>query len=170
MAWYEQMYINRRDWVLSNIQHLNLTPLQVCIVLLIDLYNSHQKPIDHAFFEQNLSASKDDIDNAISGLSQKGLLKIEFSQGRLIFNIDNLFTYETISVPVSNNQGIVAIIQEQFGRLLTSTELKKLDEVRNHFSDDQIKEALREALFYKKCSIDYMYGILKNWEVKNNEE
>ena len=45
MKWYEQKYVNHRDWILDNIELLNLTHTDLITVLVIDFLNEHQMTI-----------------------------------------------------------------------------------------------------------------------------
>ena len=42
MKWYEQKYVNHRDWLLDNMELLNLSHTDLIVVLLIDFLNEHQ--------------------------------------------------------------------------------------------------------------------------------
>ena len=45
MKWYEQKYVNHRDWILDNIELLNLTHTDLITVLVIDFLNEHHMTI-----------------------------------------------------------------------------------------------------------------------------
>lgn len=64
---------------------------------------------------------------------------------------------------------LLEIFQQEFGRLLTPIEMQTIGEWldRDHYSQDIILEALREAVLNQKYSLKYIDRILLSWDKKN---
>ncbi len=163
MSWYQQVYVNRRDWILSHLDALNLSSDEVLIVLYIDLCNSNRQSIDGNSLAAILNMSQDNLDKAIANLINTKRLVLEYPNGTVHYNIDGLFTYENPTLQVESSP-LITIIEQQFGRKLTVNELRKLAQMRDLFGDELIEQALREALFNRKYSLDYVNAICVNWK------
>ena len=73
MKWFEQPYVNTRDWILNNLEYLNLDPLETAVVLLIDFYNSNHHLITADGLQRALHTDNDSIDRTISSLKKKAI-------------------------------------------------------------------------------------------------
>ena len=62
MKWYEQKYVNHRDWILDNIELLNLTHTDLITVLVIDFLNEHHMTITSDVLCAKTRLSKKDLD------------------------------------------------------------------------------------------------------------
>ena len=78
MKWYETNYVNRRDWILDNLEYLGLDDKQVLIVLLIDFLNDKNIPISLELLEKKSGLSKEEVDQQISILCAKKYLLIKY--------------------------------------------------------------------------------------------
>ena len=45
MKWYEQKFVNHRDWMLDNCQLLGLDSNELVLAMMIDFFNEHNEPI-----------------------------------------------------------------------------------------------------------------------------
>ena len=168
MSWYKQLYVNRRDWIISHLDALDLTSDEVVLLLYIDLCNSTNTPIDALNLANTLNMSQDALDKAIASLVNMKRLSLTYPNGTLIYNIDGVFTYENPTMQQVDSP-LIDIIEQQFARKLSVSEIKKLAMMRENFGDQMIQEALREALFYKKYSLDYINAICNNWKNGAND-
>lgn len=168
MSWYKQLYVNRRDWIISHLDALDLTSDEVVLLLYIDLCNSTNTPIDALNLANTLNMSQDALDKAIASLVNTKRLSLTYPNGTLIYNIDGVFTYENPTMQQVDSP-LIDIIEQQFARKLSVSEIKKLAMMRENFGDQMIQEALREALFYKKYSLDYINAICNNWKNGAND-
>ena len=41
MKWYQENFVNRRDWILDNLADLKMSYEEIVVVLLIDFFNSN---------------------------------------------------------------------------------------------------------------------------------
>ena len=168
MSWYKQLYVNRRDWIISHLDALDLTSDEVILLLYIDLCNSTNTTIDALNLANTLNMSQDALDKAIASLVNTKRLSLTYPNGTLIYNIDGVFTYENPTMQQVDSP-LIDIIEQQFARKLSVSEIKKLAMMRENFGDQMIQEALREALFYKKYSLDYINAICNNWKNGAND-
>lgn len=161
MKWYEQPYIHKRDWILSNATALDLDPIAFAMVLLIDFYNDTHQLITSDKLEAALHCDHDTVDATIASLQRRHYLTIKSIGHTIAFDLSGLFEYEHPTYTVKVDQTLVDLIQQQFGTLLSSNDIEKLAKYRQTYGDDAIKAALREAMLYGKKNIDYIGGILK---------
>ena len=161
MKWFEQPYVNTRDWILNNLEYLNLDPLETAVVLLIDFYNSNHHLITADGLQRSLHTDNDSIDQTISSLKKKQYLSIKSAGSSIVFDLSGLYEYEHPTYTSNMDMTIVDLIQQQFGTLLSMNDIEKLARLRDEYGDVKIREALREALLYGKKNIDYMAGILR---------
>lgn len=89
--WWNERFINRRDWILDHLKDLSLTIEETMVVLMIDFMNEHQIPITHGILADKLKKDSDEIDDILSHLSAKGYLALQFQNGKILFNIDGVF-------------------------------------------------------------------------------
>ena len=85
-------YMDRRTWILGELDHLNMSAEETLALLLIDYYNEQQQLITHEMIAQKIGKDADAVDELFSALSAKGYLKIEFREGKLIFDISGVFS------------------------------------------------------------------------------
>ena len=90
--WWNKPYVNRRDWVLENLGGLKLSPSQTIVVLMIDYYNSLNRPIDLPSFAKACNMELTDVDETIDSLVQAQVLSIKAVHNRISFNLDALFS------------------------------------------------------------------------------
>lgn len=156
--WWNKPYVNRRDWVLENLGGLKLSPKQVVVVLMIDYHNSLSRPIDMPTFAKSCAMELNEVDEILESLVQSGLLKIKAQRDNVSFNLDALFSggllYEYV------DEDIFEVFESEFGRLLSQNELMILNEWLSIYTQDEILEALRQALIYQKASMQYINAIL----------
>lgn len=81
--WWNERFINRRDWILDHLKDLSLTIEETMVVLVIDFMNEHQIPITHGILADKLKKDTDDIDDILSHLTAKGYLALQFQNGKI---------------------------------------------------------------------------------------
>ena len=161
MKWYEQPYVNTRDWILNNLEYLNLDPLETAVVLLIDFYNASHRLITSDGLQRALHTDNDSIDQTISSLKNKHYLSIKSTGSTIVFDLSGLYEYEHPTYTTTMEMSIVELIQQQFGTLLSMNDIEKVAHLKDEYGDVKIRAALREAMLYGKKSIDYMAAILR---------
>ncbi len=67
---------------------------------------------------------------------------------------------------LTTTNDIFSFIESNFGRLLSSIEIEKVDNWRQEFNEDIIKEAFSIAVINGNRTFAYVNGILNNWKGK----
>lgn len=123
-----------------------------------------------------------DIFSILHSLIQKNIISISTEkddQGKVVDRYSLLPLYKKFQELLSRKKGqfeekqqsinLLEIFQQEFGRLLTPIEMQTIGEWldRDHYSQDIILEALREAVLNQKYSLKYIDRILLSWDKKN---
>ena len=115
--WFEKDYIDRISYILSEFETINLNAEEGMVVLLIQFYNDHKQTIEAASIAQKLKVDVDRIDEIINGLSEKGYLKISFTNRTLEFNLDGIFEHSEEAMEF--NETLFEMFENEFKRPLT---------------------------------------------------
>lgn len=164
--WWNERFVNRRDWILDHLGDLALNIEETMTVLMIDFMNEHQLPITHGILAEKLKRDSDDIDDILSRLTAKGYLALEFKDGKIVFNIDGVFEDEKDKA-IAFDQSLFELYETEFGRPLSQMELQRMADWLNTYEQKMISYALREALTYDHKSFDYIERILVEWKKRN---
>lgn len=123
-----------------------------------------------------------DIFSILHSLIQKNIISISTEkddQGKVVDRYSLLPLYKKLQELLSRKRAqfeekqqsinLLEIFQQEFGRLLTPIEMQTIGEWldRDHYSQDIILEALREAVLNQKYSLKYIDRILLSWDKKN---
>ena len=167
--WFEKDYIDRISYILSEFETINLNAEEGMVVLLIQFYNDHKQTIEAASIAQKLKVDVDRIDEIINGLSEKGYLKISFTNRTLEFNLDGIFEHSEEAMEF--NETLFEMFENEFKRPLTQIELQRLSDWIKTYELKLISYALREASINKKWSFDYidkiLYGSARGLQLRN---
>lgn len=164
MKWYEQTYVNHRDWVLQNLQYLGMSSEETVIVLMIDFMNEHQQEITMETLAKKTGFTSDDIDRIISVLCAKKYLNIKASSSHIRFSLDSLFETDTARDERVLDSSLFDVFETEIGRPLTSREMQKIGDWTKSTDKQLIIYALREASAYQSVSLPYIDTILKKWK------
>ena len=74
MKWFEQRFVNRRDWVIDHQEFLGLSEKEFMIVLMIDFMSEHRIPISIDALAQKTGMDAKDADETVSLLCAKKYL------------------------------------------------------------------------------------------------
>lgn len=158
--WWNKAYINRRDWILENLGSMKLSPTQTLVLLMIDFLNQQGVPITLELLAERTAVESHVVDETIHDLVRQNILAIKVSKDALEFYLDGLFQdgvrYEYV------NEGIFEVFESEFGRLLSQNELMTLNTWLSKYSEADILDGLRNAVIYKKVSMQYINAILAN--------
>ncbi|MDI9540524.1 MAG: DnaD domain protein [Bacillota bacterium] len=157
MKVYQKRYFNRRNWILENIGKLKLNSNEALILLLIDYFNQYNEPQNINTLSKSSNMEKIVVDDTIASLISKGYLILVTDDGKIKFNIDNIFEVKNEMIEKSD---IFDIFESEFGRILTQKEASIISEWLRIYDYNTIIKALREALIYNKKSINYIDKIL----------
>ncbi|HCK87257.1 MAG TPA: DNA replication protein DnaD [Erysipelotrichaceae bacterium] len=166
MKWYEQNYVNRRDWILQNLELLGLDSEETVMVLLIDFMNEHRIPIDLEALHKKSGLSLERTDSVISCLCAKKYLEIRASAKSIKFILNGLFETDTARNERVLDNSLFDTFETEFGRPLTNNEMAKISEWNRTMEKKLILYALREASAYQHLKITYIDKILSEWKNK----
>ena len=165
-------------YLLKNYKELNLEMDE--FIFLMYLYNLGDKFLfDPNKFSNDLGIETTDIMNYISVLTDKNLIKVEVLKNdknvmEEIISLDDFynkltcFTMGEVTKDKDNSDSdIFEIIEKEFGRTLNSTEYEIIKAwLDDNYSEELIKEALKEATSNNVSSIRYIDKILYEWNKK----
>lgn len=160
-------------------------------VMLMYLYNKNGSIFDPTIIASDLNIDLMEVMGYVSVLTDKGFITLDVnkSEGGIIeekINLNNF--YEKISLSLINqfntkeesDQSIYKVIELEFNRKLTPMECDVIKEWQdNNYSDELIKEAVKEASLNGVSSLRYIDKILFEWnkrgvkskdDLKNNQE
>lgn len=160
--WYKESYFNRKNWILENFDKLNLTNDELVLVLLIELAKESKKQITYEYLMNKLSMNTKQIDKIIASLVSKHYLQLGTNAKGLVLDIDNLFEFDLEKYEVSQNNDLYDTLGNLFGKPLTPSELQKVNDLLNVYSEKEILEATRIAEANRKLKLSYIEGILRN--------
>lgn len=153
-------------------------------VILIYLYNHNKDIYDPSIIANDLNIEIEKVLIGIDSLSNKGLLSIDVSttsNGVLEekINLDNFYEKITLSLinelneeDVSDNN-IFSTIEKELDKKLTPNEQEIIVSLQKDYSDELIKEALKELVSTGNNNIKLLDRILFDWKrqgVKNVED
>ena len=170
MKWYKQTYVNRRDWVLENLEFLKLTPSEAMVVLLIDFLNTNLIDVSIELLVKKTCLDANEINKILGVLVAKRYLIIEAKNKKIRFNLDNLFEVDIAQSEQALDGSLFEIFEHEFKRPLTHQEMEKVSQWARYKDKKIILNALKEASMYKKVSIAYMEKVIKTLEDKQTKE
>lgn len=156
MKYYQERFFNRRNWILDNIQRLNLNTNETVVILMIDFLNEFQQKIDLDSLSKKCNLSTKIIDETIASLNNKGFINISTKKG-IYFDINNIF--ETTNNMIEENN-LFDKFETEFHRVLSRRETDLLAEWIRIYDYDKIIAALREAVINDKLHFKYIEAIL----------
>ncbi|MBE6118249.1 MAG: DnaD domain protein [Erysipelotrichaceae bacterium] len=162
MKWYEQKYVNRRDWILDNLENLKLSPQELTVVMTIDFYNENRTDISMDILQKKTGLDMDELNRVVSVLCARHYLDIMASSRNVQFRLDGLFDTDTAKDIRVMDSPLIELFEEEFGRPMTPNEMQKISEWNRIYPRKTIIHALREASAYQKRSMSYVESVLRN--------
>lgn len=160
---WDAPYLDRRAWLLNELEHLNVSAEEALVLLLIDFFNAQRVLISHEQIGNKIQRSNDEVDELFASLSAKGYLHIGYQEGRLIFDISGVFQPENIETSMQS-LSLFDEFETEFARPLSSAEMQRLSSWMDQYDPQMILYALYEAGVYEKRSLDYIERILVEWK------
>jgi DNA replication protein len=164
-------------YLLKNYKELNIEMDE--FIFLMYLYNLGDKFLfDPNKFSNDLGIDMTSIMNYISVLTDKKLIGVEVIKNdknvmEEVISLDGFYTKLTCFTisEVSNNDvtdsNIFELIEKEFGRTLSGMEYEIIKAwLENNYSEDIIKEALKEAVYNGVSNLRYIDKILYEWNRK----
>jgi len=160
--WYKEAYFNSNAWILDNFEKLNISSDETLFLLLINFCKQNRKTVTYEYLSTKLNKKTKEIDSLIASLVSKHYLKLGTNTKGLIFDIDSLFEFDTNKYEIVENKDLYDTISDIFNKPLTPSELQKVNDLVNEYSEKKFLEAVRIAEAYKKLKLSYIEGILRN--------
>lgn len=158
--WWNKVYINRRDWLVDQFEHLDLNLEELVCLLMIDSLNQNHTAITPPILQKKLKLEGSKLDEILHRLMNKKVLLIETSKQSIQFNIDAIFTQQNPFEDIKHS--LVSTFEKEFGRPLSSVEMMKLNDLSHQFEDSLIIYGLREAIINQKLSMNYVEKVVKS--------
>lgn len=166
MKWYEQKFVNHRDWILDHLTQLGLKPNELTVVLLIDFMNEHHEKITVDDIAKKSNMSVNEVNSVVSVLCAKKYLDIKASSKYVRFLLNGLFEADIAQEQSAVDSPLFDLFETEFGRPLSEREMSKISEWNRTTDRKLIIYALREASAYQKLRLSYIDSILKDWKEK----
>ncbi len=166
MKWYEQRFVNRRDWILDHLEYLGLSEKETVLVLLMDFMNENRIPITIDVLAQRTGMSETDVDETIAVLYAKKYLDIRASGKRVSFRLDGLFETDVAKEESVIDRSVFDLFESEMKRPLTQKDMEKITDWNRTYDKRLVILALREASIYQSVSIPYIDKILHEWARK----
>ena len=159
---YQESYFNRKNWILENFDKLNITNDELVLILLIELCKESKRSITYEYLTQKLNRSIKEVDRIIASLVSKHYLELSTNAKGLVLDINNIFEFDPQKYEVIENNNLYDKLGDLFGKPLTPSELQKVNDLLNEYSEKDILEAVRIAEANRKLKLSYIEGILRN--------
>ena len=167
MKWYEQKYVNHRDWILDQMGLLGMDSVELVIVLLIDFMNQNRIVITMDALREKTGIQEEELNRVISALCAKKYLKIKASARAVVFDLSGLFETDIARVENILDRSLIDTFETEFGRTLSQNEMQKISDWNKVTDKRLIIAALREASAYQHLNLGYIEKILSDWKQKN---
>ena len=163
MKWYNQRFVNRRDWILDHLELLGLTEKELVLVLLMDFMNENRMPISIDALAAKTGMSEKEVDETISLLYAKKYLDIRASGKRVSFRLDGLYETDVAREASVTDRSLFDLFETELKRPLTQKDMEAISDWNRTYPKQTVVLALREASMNQKVSIPYINAILKDW-------
>lgn len=159
--WYQENYINRRDWILEHCDKLKLSAEEILLLLQIDYLSSNHIQINTKLLESKMKLSEAKLDKLLQSLCAKNILLIR-SKSKISYDMSPLFELNLEEEINEHVKDVFVLFQKEFGRLLTRDELIKIQELLQIYNQKELIKALQIASAYKKMNLKYIEKVLIN--------
>ena len=160
--WYKQPYFDRKVWIIENFEKLNLSAEECMLILLINHGKENKKKLSYDYFCKKLSIDTKKLDKILANLVNKHYLKINSNEKGLTFDIEAIFEFDPEAYEVVVNKDVYELTEDLLNKPLTPSQLQKVNDLVEKYGDNLFKDALRKAEAYRKPSLEYVEGILRN--------
>ncbi len=165
--WWNERYFNKRIWLLDNLQNLHLTLEEAMLLIVVDYHNEFQLDLSLNILSAKCNVAVDKLDNLINNLRTKGYLDIKVVNKKIKFIIDGIF--DENKVTSYDKSSLYDLFENELGKILSQGDLRRINEWLSMYKEDEIINALREAVIYKKKNLNYIHNILVNSREAKND-
>ena len=149
MKWYEQKYVNHRDWILDQMGLLGMESAELVVVLLIDFMNQNHIEITMDALKEKTGIQEEELNRVISALCAKKYLDIKASARAVVFDLSGLFETDVARVENILDRSLIDTFETEFGRTLSQNEMQKIsdwNENKIHFEPVGNPVEMKQAL------------------------
>lgn len=154
------IYFDKVRWILSHLRELDISSNEIIVILSIVVLKEQNVAVNIDSIANLTPLSEKQVDDAITLLASKRYLEIKICAGEVSFSIDQIFE---LKKEVNNDVvDLFEIFEDEFSRMLTQTELVRLNEWVKEYDRSEIIDALRNASIMEKLHFNYINRILEN--------
>ncbi len=164
---YNKRYFDKRKWLLENIQNLHISLAEGMLLLIIDYFNEYDLDLSLNILSEKCRVSIEEVDELINSLRTKGYLDIKVIDKKVKFTMDGLF--DDHDQQKYDASSIYELFESELGKILTQSDLRRINEWLEKYDSEQIISALREAVIYKKNNLNYIHNVLINQANNGNK-
>ena len=166
--WYKQPYFNAQAWILTNFEILGLNSEETIFLLLTDYARKNRIPINNEFYKNKMRISQEHLDEIMASLVAHHYLAINVTEKGVRYDIDGIFEFDIETYEVIENKSVYDQTSDFLKRPLSSAELLKISELLEKYGEKNYVQACRLAEAYRKYSLAYIEGILRNGKQQGN--
>lgn len=164
-AVWNDPWLDHLRWILGNMQNLHLDSDEAIIALLIAYMNETHEDITHESLAAKSHLGVDTIEEIFTSLSDKGYLRVDFTDGILEFNQAGLMDNKSLAgTPLKRS--LIEEFEEEFGRSLSSMEMQRILDLASRYNERRVIVALNEASSYDRRDLNYIENCLVSWKNK----
>lgn len=160
--WFEQPYINRRNWMLQHLNQLDCNLEEAYLLLLIDYMNEFEIEINLASLSEYTKCSQSEVDRLLNNCMVKGYVRVSSKDGLIYFDLSGIFNKHQ-KQPIHVDSSLYEIFEESIKRPLSENEMTQLSNWTKKYPHQMIIHALKEALIQEKTHFAYINRILENY-------
>ena len=163
--------------LISNYKKLNITEEE--LIILIYIINLGDKIIyNPQIFVENLSLDKYKVMDILNNLASKNIINIklekndkgkseEYIYTDILYNKLFNIIIESTKEEKINNTDMFSLFEKELGRTLSPMECEIIKEwLQSNYTEELIKEALKEAIYNNVRNLKYIDRILYTWKTK----
>ncbi len=156
-------YIIKADWILDHMIQLDLDTQETLVLLILENHIRLQKHIDPKLLANQTNLSIKEFDSNLTSLIQKGYIKINITEQRVSYELQNIIFDIESTQDLSDSTDILDLFEREFKRPLSNNEINKLNDWLMKVGHGFLEHALREAVIYNAVKFEYIDRILINW-------
>ena len=167
--------IKEKNYVISEflLKNINKDDLNLYDFLLLLYFINVSSKIEMDDIKKHLNINEEQILNSFDNLTKKGYIELNVikTEGKIEeeVSLDNFYNKILLnnSLSESENSDIYYKFENAFGRTLSTIEYEAIENwIKNDISEEQILNALKEAVLNGVSNIKYIDKILFEWNKK----
>ena len=129
MKWYEQKYVNHRDWILDQMGLLGMDSTELVVVLLIDFMNQNHIEITMDALREKTGIQEVGIKPCYFCTLCKEVFKDKsFRKSCCLLTYQDYFETDIARVENILDRSLIDTFETEFGRTLSQNEMQKISD------------------------------------------